>query len=395
MNTSLQIFTSHVTAHELEAYQLNDYLADHPELSGEEKLACARFIKLCKHQGMTVEANFAGQPTAFRAIVSRTKNPLGRLAILAEYDALPGLGHACGHSVSGSMSYLAAVALHEMAHTFTMDIDLIGTPDEELRGGKAMMTQQDIFKNYDFAIMVHAKATRSYPCSRFLALSNYRIKFHGKPAHAAANPWDGRNALNGAMLALHAIDMLRQQVRPETRIGSYIINGGVAANIIPELTEIECCIRHTERKYLDTVVLRVMNCIHGAAKATETTVDIEEYGLLFDNLLWNETGTQIICQVMDRLNIIHEDCDQSALGSSDMGNVSYQCPAFHPTLGISDHEFADHTRDMAAAVKNKAAKPAITKGAKIIGYTLLTLMADPAKLTAIKAEFKERLRHNK
>ena len=190
------------------------------------------------------------------------------------------------------------------------------------------MCDQGVFKDYDFAVMVHVSPTRTNANSHFLALDDYRIAFHGQTAHAAGEPWNGRNALNGAMLALHAVDMLRQHVRPETRIGSYIVNGGAASNVVPDYAEVECCIRHSEREYLDTVVAKVMNCFKGAAIATETTYDVTQMGCKFDNMVWNEAATKASEQVLQAMGIPYEepkDC-----GSSDVGNVSHQCPATWP-----------------------------------------------------------------
>ena len=164
------------------------------------------------------------------------------MAILCEYDALPEVGHACGHCASGAMSILAALTLRKMQQdgvAFNMDIDIIGTPDEEAMGRKVDMCNAGVFKDYDFAIMVHLDGEETRPNSQFLALDCFRAKFHGKPAHAAGEPWNGVNAVNGVQLAIHAMDMMRQQVRPETRIGTWIIAGGTASNVIPPYGELE------------------------------------------------------------------------------------------------------------------------------------------------------------
>ena len=218
-----------------EAFTINYTLAKNPELSSHEFKSVKTIGAVLEKQGIPVIYEFCHLPTAFKASVVKVDNPKGRLAILCEYDALPDVGHACGHCASGSMSVLAALALYKMQQegvAFNMDIDIIGTPDEEAMGCKVDMCNAGVFKNYDFAIMVHLDGEETRPNSQFLALDCYRATFHGKPAHAAGEPWNGINAVNGVQLAIHAMDMLRQQVRPESRIGTWIINGGTASNEI-------------------------------------------------------------------------------------------------------------------------------------------------------------------
>lgn len=247
------------------------------------------------------------------------------------------------------------------------------------------MCDQGVFKDYDFAVMVHISPTKTNANSHFLALDDYRIAFHGQTAHAAGEPWNGRNALNGAMLALHAIDMLRQHVRPETRIGSYIVNGGMASNVVPDYAELECCIRHSEREYLDTVVAKVMNCFKGAAIATETTYDVSQMGCKFDNMVWNEAATKASEQVLQAMDIPYEyptDC-----GSSDVGNVSHQCPAVHVHLALGDVPMPEHSTDIANAVKARTIEPTIVKGAEIMGRLARLFAQDAALRQQMKDEF--------
>lgn len=376
---------SALDVHKDQAFQLNYAIANDPELSGEEFHACRRYIEACRKLGMVVEENFTGQKTAFRATVSRAEKAVLRIALLAEYDALPGVGHGCGHSANGAMSLLAAAALKDLKD-LPVDVDLIGTPDEELRGGKVIMCDHGVFNDYDLAVMVHISPTKTNANSHFLALDDYRISFHGQTAHAAGEPWNGRNALNGAMLALHGIDMLRQHVRPETRIGSYIVDGGRASNVVPDYAEVECCIRHSERAYLDTVVSKVMKCFEGAAIATETTYDVRQMGEKFDNMVWNETATKAAEQVLSDMGIAYEapkDC-----GSSDVGNVSHQCPALHLHLALGDVPMPEHSVEIANAVKAPTIEPIIVRGAEIMGRLAILLGSDATRCQAMMEEFK-------
>ena len=233
--------------------------------------------------------------------------------------------------------------------------------------------------------MVHMSSCQTTPNSRFLALDDYRIRFHGQTAHAAAHPWKGRNALNGAMLALHAIDMMRQHVKPDTRIGTYIVHGGTASNVIPDYAEVECCVRHSTRTYLNEVVQRLMHCFEGAALATETTCDVSQLGYKYDDLVWNETATDVVRGVLRDMKIpfVEPDCG----GSSDIANVSHQCPVLHVHLAMGDTFYPDHSKEIADMVKDKAIEPVIVRGAEIIGATVLRLAGNEALRKAMKEEF--------
>ena len=377
-------FSANVQKFAPQAFTLNYEIANDPELSGQEYHACARHVAACRSLGMDVEEHFSGQPTAYKAVVKQPRQPALRVGILAEYDALPEIGHGCGHSAGGAVSFLAAAAFHAMPD-LPVAVDLFGTPDEELHGGKVPMCEQGVFKDYDLVLMVHMSSCETTPNSRFLALDDYRVRFHGQTAHAAAHPWEGRNALNGATLSLHAIDMLRQHVLPDTRIGTYIVNGGTASNVIPDFAELECCIRHTTRTYLDQVVKRIMNCFAGAALATETTYEVEQVGYKYDDLIWNETATEVVRQVLREMKIPF--VEPGIGGSSDIANISHQCPVLHLHLAMGDTFYPDHSREIADLVKSKTIEPVIVQGAEIIGRTVLRIAADPALKKAICAEF--------
>ena len=377
-------FSANVQKFAPQAFTLNYEIANDPELSGQEYHACARHVAACRSLGMDVEEHFSGQPTAYKAVVKQPRQPALRVGILAEYDALPEIGHGCGHSAGGAVSFLAAAAFHAMPD-LPVAVDLFGTPDEELHGGKVPMCEQGVFKDYDLVLMVHMSSCETTPNSRFLALDDYRVRFHGQTAHAAAHPWEGRNALNGATLSLHAIDMLRQHVLPDTRIGTYIVNGGTASNVIPDFAELECCIRHTTRTYLDQVVKRIMNCFAGAALATETTYEVEQVGYKYDDLIWNETATEVVRQVLREMKIPF--VEPGIGGSSDIANISHQCPVLHLHLAMGDTFYPDHSREIADLVKSKTIERVIVQGAEIIGRTVLRIAADPALKKAIRAEF--------
>ena len=296
-----------------DAFAINYTLAKNPELSSHEFETVKTIGAVLEKYGMDVTYEFCNLPTAFKASPVKVDNPKGRLAILCEYDALPEVGHACGHCASGSLSVLAALTLRKMQQdgvAFNMDIDIIGTPDEEATGCKVDMCNVGVFKDYDFAIMVHLDGEETRPNSQFLALDCFRARYHGKPAHAAGEPWNGINAVNGVQLAIHAMDMMRQQVRPESRIGTWIIAGGTASNVIPEFGELEVTVRHTEREYLNGLSEQIKNIFEGAALCTGTTVDVEFYGNPYDDMNQNHRGTVLIEDVMSDMALISSQAQQ-------------------------------------------------------------------------------------
>ena len=364
-----------------DAFAINYTLAKNPELSSHEFETVKTIGAVLEKYGMDVTYEFCNLPTAFKASPVKVDNPKGRLAILCEYDALPEVGHACGHSASGSMSVLAALTLRKMQQdgvAFNMDIDIIGTPDEEATGCKVDMCNAGVFKDY-------GEETR--PNSQFLALDCFRARYHGKPAHAAGEPWNGINAVNGVQLAIHAMDMMRQQVRPETRIGTWIIAGGTASNVIPEFGELEVTVRHTERDYLNGLSEQIKKIFEGAALCTGTTVDIEFYGNPYDDMNQNQRGTLLIEDVMTDMGIDFKPGPADIGGSSDIGNVSYQCAAFHPKLRLAGDDKVCHSKEFAAAMLEPTIEQTILDGANIIGRTLLSLVENPAVLEEIVAEF--------
>ena len=258
--------------YEIEKYtamcqHINDDLADHPELSGEEVESSSKIVELLKKEGFQTEYPFAGYNTAFKAVYGEN-NHARKIAILTEYDALPGIGHACGHCTSAAISLLAGLALKELQDELDADIHIIGTPAEETEGAKCVMVKKGVFDKYDMAMMVHLY-DENLLAPKVQALDAFFYTFHGKTAHASAAPWEGNNALNGVQLMFHALDMLRQHVKPDVRIHGVIRDGGLAPNIVPEIASAEFYIRSMDRAYLTEVLKKVDDCARGAAIATQ------------------------------------------------------------------------------------------------------------------------------
>ncbi|MFV0516020.1 MAG: amidohydrolase [Aminipila sp.] len=364
--------------------KINDYLADNPEISGEEYKASKMIVETLKNNGYEVEFPFAGFETAFKAIYGKN-NHARKIAILTEYDALPGIGHACGHCTSAAISVLAGLSLKEMQEELDADIHIIGTPIEETDGAKCTMVKNGIFDNYDMALMVHLFG-ENLLAPKLQALDSYLFEFKGKSAHGAAAPWEGRNALNGVQLMFHALDMLRQHVKPDVRIHGIIKDGGFAANIVPESASAEIYFRSMSRDYLDEIMAKVEDCAKGAAIATQTTFEKHPTAQSYDNLKNNATGLSALEEIYNELELELGDSER-VFGSSDAGNVSMVCPTFHPILQITDSSIAIHTREFADAVKSPRAYEAIVTGSKILTLQILKIFTNKEKFNAMKRDF--------
>lgn len=366
---------------------LSDDIFDHPELPGREEETCRKMVSLLRDRGWQVETPFAGLSTAFRGIFG-SGHHTHKIAVLAEYDALPEIGHACGHCLSGSISILAALALRRLQDRLDADVHIIGTPAEEAIGGKAVMVRQGVFDGYDMAMMVHLY-DRNLLATRLLAMDSYKYHFYGKAAHASNAPWEGANALNAAQLMLHAIDMLRQHVKPDVRMHAVIRNGGEAPNIVPEEASLEVYIRALDRRYLNEVVRKVDDCARGAAIAAQTTWKKYPTAEPYDNLAPNQAGLDALKEVFRELDLPLEEDPDLIFGSSDVGNVSFVCPTFHPCLQAAERGVAIHTRAFADSMKTERAYRALSDGARLIARQTAKIFSDPARVQALKRDFEK------
>ena len=363
--------------------ELNDFLADHPEVATEEFQSSRKIVELLRSEGFEVEYPYCDIATAFKGTYGKGGHA-HKVAILTEYDALPEIGHACGHCVSGSISVLSAIALKDLQDELDCDIHIFGTPEEEVDGAKCRMVDAGCFDDYDLAIMIHLYDQNLLYCT-LLALSTFQYTFHGKAAHASAAPWEGNNALNGAQLMLHAVDMMRQHVTPDVRMHAVYRNGGDAPNVVPEEASLEIYVRALDRPYLDTLVDWVDKCAEGAALATKTTWDKYPTSHAYDNLKNNAEGLKALQEVYDEMGIeINGNADE-LFGSSDIGNVSFRCPTFHPTLQLVEQGTPIHTRDFAAGVKTERAYQCIADGAKVIGFDIAKIFTDEDRIAKLKS----------
>lgn len=363
------------------ASELSDDLAAHPELGGEEFRSSRLMADFLKKFGFSVELPFQDIPTAYRGIVG-SDGPV--VALLAEYDALPGLGHACGHCLSGAMSLLAGSALAPLADEIGGTLWVVGTPSEETNGAKVTMAASGEFDSVALAAMIHANSDSSLVRYRSLAMDAVEFTFRGKAAHASGSPWEGRNALNGVQLLFHALDMMRQHVRPEVRIHGIVTEGGEAPNIVPMEAKALFYFRSPTRKYLQTIMDRILDCARGAAMATQTKVSWENVEYSFDEMAPNDPAEAMMENVFREIGVSFQNPTAPA-GSSDVGNISQRCPALQPELSIMDTYAPHHTQEFARAVVTKRAHEAMETGARILARAALKTWMDPDLRKAMRS----------
>lgn len=366
-------------------WSLSNYLADNPEISGEEFKAVEHMKALLTSEGFDFEGNFADIETAFLATWGKN-NHKRKIALLTEYDALPEIGHACGHCVSGSASVLAGIALRNLQEKMDADIHVVGTPMEETDGAKITMVKKGIFDNYDMAIMLHMY-DYNLVSPIALALDSYTYTFHGKAAHASAAPWDGINAFNAAQLMFHGVDMLRQHVHEDVRMHGIIRYPGEAPNIVPEKCSLELYCRAKERDYLNEVVERVDNCAKGAAIATGATFDKQITDQPYDNMKKNKTGLEVLETCYKQVGLEPNGNPLKVFGSTDAGNVSFRCPTFHGTVQLAPPETPIHSQEFEKCVHGEKAKDILEKSAKIIGLQVIKIFSNEELYQGMMRDF--------
>lgn len=362
-----------------------------PEIGNQEFFASAQHIKLLEDEGFVVEKAVAGHETSFVARKKSSK-PGPAIAFLAEYDALPGLGHACGHNIIGTTSVAAAIALSKVIEETGGDSVVFGTPAEE--GGpngsaKGSFVKHGLVEGIDAALMIHPSGETRLTSSS-LAVDPLDFEFFGKPAHAAASPHEGINALDAVIQLFNGINALRQQLKDDVRIHGIITHGGDAPNIIPEYAKARFFIRAATRSGLNEVTRRVKAVAEGAALATGARLNVIAFQNEVDNLLLNKSYDAVFKEVIDELGETVAVGDRPGLGSTDAGNISQVVPTIHPYIKIGPDDLVAHTVPFREAAASPKGDEALITGAKGLALTALRLVTDTEVLSAIKAEFAER-----
>jgi len=367
------------------AREMADHIFDNPELGKEEFNTQKYLADELKVNGFSVETGIGAMPTAFRAEFDLQK-PGPAVAFIAEYDALPQMGHACHHHIIASSSVNTAIALSRLKGQLCGKIVVMGTPAEEGIGAKTAMIRNGAFKGIDAGLMFHG-GSRNNTSLIALAMDSLNFTYKGKAAHAAASPHEGINALDAVILLFNAINALRQQLKEDVRIHGNITKGGDAVNIIPQTAEAKFYIRARERKYLDEVTRRIKNCAKGAALQTGAKLKVTVFEESFSDLLKN---TNLVSEYERNFVSLGQDIDMEPflLGSSDIGNLSYEIPVIHPMVKTAARDASLHTEEFLKYGKTEIAYEGMLTGMKSIALTCARLMVEPDFLKAVKEEFK-------
>jgi len=366
-----------------ELKEINHYIYSNPELGNQEFLACKRHVDFLKSYDFKVEEQFLNIETAFKAVYDSGKEGM-TVAVMGEYDALPGIGHGCGHNMIGTLADGTGILLKSLVDKYGGKVIVLGTPAEETDGGKVDMADQGVFNEVDFAIMAHP-SSKSFVSVESLAMEAIQFKFIGKPAHAASSPEQGINALDAVIQTFNSTNALREHVIDSTRIHGIITEGGVAANIVPELAVAQFYVRAPKKTYLKEVVEKVKNCARGAALATGATLEISNYEKSYDNFVINRSFNEILKNQMIKYGFRVEE--NTSLGSLDAGNVSHVCPTVHPMFSITEDYIPGHTREMAEATVTDYALDKMYKMMDCLVNTVEEIFKTPELLDSIKEDF--------
>jgi amidohydrolase len=357
------------------ALELARWMHAHPELALAECATSARYREHLESDGFRLAWPVAGLQTAFVADWGSEQAPL-RVALLAEMDALPEIGHACGHSLSGPASLLAAGALRRVLGPTDLALRVVGCPAEETGVGKRVLAEAGVFGDCDAALMAHASDMRRAH-RLFLGTRKLEFIFHGRAAHAAACPERGINALDGVIATFVAIGLLRQQLPRAVRVHGIVSDGGNAPNVIPERAAARVWVRALDEGELDDVTQRVVECAQGAAATSGATLEISEDPNSSPPLRANLPLAQLYGAQLESLGLVETPhAPEARIGSSDITHVSRVTPTIHPNFPIGE-DLQLHTREFAAAVASERGEAGLLEAARALALTCLTLARDP------------------
>jgi len=366
-------------------WAISDYIYHNPELGMQEFKALDKLTELLHNYGFTIEKGICGYETSFLAACDSGR-PGPTIAFICEYDALPEIGHGCGHNMIGVMGAGAGIGLSTALAASGGRVVVLGTPAEEVEGAKVAMVEQGVFDGVDVAMMVHPDG-QTYTSGGSLAIDGLQFEFKGRSSHAAAMPEKGINALDAVIQTFNGINALRQHLTSDVRIHGIITHGGVAANIVPDYAVAQFCVRALQRKYLSEVVKKVKNCAQGAAAMTGAELTVSSYGISYDDMCTNQALSEAFNRNLLAVGELAVYPERSNSLSLDMGNVSHVVPAIHPYIGIGNPELMIHTTDMACATLSQYAHEALVRGAQAMACTGYEIISSPALLAAIKKEF--------
>ena len=387
--STFEVIKQYADALEPELKALSIAIHDHPELGEQEVFACQQHCALLEKYGFQVEKNFTGLPTAFKATY-RSAKPGPTIAFLAEYDALPGIGHGCGHSILGAVSTGAGIVAKQLLEQTGIGgvIEVYGTPAEETNGNKALMADAGAFDQVDAAMMTHP-SDNYYRSGSSLGIVPLRFEFFGKTAHAAACPEMGINALHAVISLFNNISALREHFQPDARVHGVIKDGGKAANVVPDYTMAEFYVRAVKKSYLVKLVGQVKNCAEAAALSNGAKVKISNFEACYDNMITNEALSDLFTEKLLEVGVPQVLDARPSKGSTDAGNVSQRCPMIHGHFSISDHgSVPGHTVEFAACAASDYAHQQMMLNIRAFAMSAYELITKPELLQKVKDEFK-------
>lgn len=364
----------------------------HPEVGYEEHFASQLLSTKLEEAGFSVQRGVAGLKTGFiGTAIGRVAGP--RVAILAEFDALPGLGHACGHNLIGAAALGAGLGLRPFMESIDGALMIVGAPAEEKVGGKVMFVESGVFKDTAAALMVHPRGETQLG-RVFLAMTTVEMVFHGQSSHAAAAPDKGVNALDACIATFNGTNALKKHLRDDVRLHGVILEGGTASNIVPERARAVFSVRARDRLYLGQVISKVKACAEAGAMMAGASVEIYVMPICAD-MNFNRTLSEVFGRNASALG--HHVLPIDTLvggGSTDMGNVSQVVPSIHPFIKVGDSSLNPHTREFLQAANTERAQHAMLDAAKMLAMTAIDLWADPNLLNLVWEEFRQSRREN-
>lgn len=363
-----------IESHAAELRQINKWMFDNPEVAFKEHQSSATLSDFLTRQGFEVEYPAYGLDTAFAA---RTGTAGPEVVICAEYDALPGVGQACGHNIIATAALGAGVALKDVAEELGFRVTVLGTPAEELYGGKVDLINAGAFSEASMAMMVHP-STHDVVDPTIISVAHLDVSFHGKTAHASSFPFSGINALDAFVQAYVNVSTLRQQLETTDKVHGIITHGGDAANIIPGFTKSTWYVRAPKQDRLDVLLPRITACFEAAATATGCTLSIERVGNLYEDMVHNPVLVDLYdanSTAIGRPMLRGRDLPPHIAGSTDMGNVSKVVPSIHPMLGIESLPASNHQPEFAAHTITPPGEKAIVDGAVTMAWTVIDVAA--------------------
>ncbi len=386
MTEPLREFNEQIQSFKQDMHELSEYVWEHPELAYQERLACAKQKELLEKHGCNVVSPAYGVETAYSTEYANGDGPV--FAIAAEYDALPEIGHGCGHNLicaSGVAGFLAARNVMQ-AHDIKGKLILLGTPAEESGGGKVVMLRNGCLDGVDAVMMLHPRSY-SLPDPGSTAIRRFTVEFKGKAVHASA-PEDGKNALDAVMLLFAGVNAFRQQMPEFTRIHGIVREGGKAPNIIPDHASAYFFVRSLDDAWEDRLEERFRKIVAGAAMMTDTEFTITPSGVPCMSRKPNQPMNALFCQLMMEQGLVPDLSKMGEnRGSSDFGDFSHKFPGIHGYFGIADQTLPGHSVEMAQAAKSAMGFENAMKAAAVMAAIATRFMTDAAFRSEVKKDF--------